>query len=47
MNPKYHNFCPIDPKISMTGDDIYLGHYNDEGNRIIGERISKELEKFL
>ena len=47
MDPNYHNFCPIDPKISMTGDDIFIGHYNDEGNRIIGERVSKELEKHL
>lgn len=47
MKPKYHAYGYIDPSVSRDGKDLFIGHFTKEGNRVVGKRISKELEKYL
>ena len=47
LKEQYHVFGPIDPKISRDGSDTFIGHFTREGNRIIGERVRKELDQYL
>ena len=50
MKKKYHVMGWIDPKINNRADlgpsnDMFVGHYNIQGNKVIGQHVRKALEK--
>lgn len=47
LKEQYHVFGPIDPAISRDGSDTFIGHFTSQGNRVIGERVRKELDQHL
>ena len=50
MKKKYHVMGWIDPKInnraeSGSEDGLFVGHFNIQGNKVIGQHVRRALEK--
>jgi len=46
MKKRYQVLGWIDPEVSRDGSDLFVGHYKESGNKIIGNHVRKALRKY-
>lgn len=46
MKKKYQVLGRIDPTFSRDGSDLFVGHFKEAGNKVIGNHVRKALRKY-